>query len=406
LNDTVAAYFDELKTLTAEKKDLWNYDLYAPLLFVRRESGEIFANAPDSGGVLKKNGSIFTGLLPASVNIANTAMRWNGVDWAMVMLPLPEERNDRLTLLVHELFHSAQPHLGFKLYNTDNNHLDQKDGRIYLRLELEALKAALLADSVDERMKHITDALEFRLCRYSKYPHADSTENLLELNEGIAEYTGIMTSQRNEQELRTHFVNGLNQFLTNPTFVRSFAYQTIPLYGCLLHRMKSNWNRDITSGTNLTGYFLHAFNVHVPQDFVRAASAVTDKYHGQTIIAEETTREEKILKRMAEYKNIFIELSHLDIPLRNMNVAFDPRNIMPLENKGTVYPNLRITDEWGILTVTKGALMSPAWNKVTVSSPTKIEEEKILGDGWTLELKNGFIVQKADANNNYILRNK
>ena len=67
---------------------------------------------------------------------------------------------------------------------------------------------------------------------------------------------------------------------------------------------------------------------------------------------------------------------------------------------------LPITDDWGILTVTKGALMSPAWNNVTVSIPTKTEEEKILGDGWTLELKHSFIVQKEDSTDHYILGKK
>lgn len=54
-----------------------------------------------------------------------------------------------------------------------------------------------------------------------------------------------------------------------------------------------------------------------------------------------------------------------------MNVSFDPRNIIPVEDKGTVYPQIRVTDNWGILEVTKGALMSPNWDKISVSSPVK-----------------------------------
>jgi len=37
---------------------------------------------------------------------------------------------------------------------------------------------------------------------------------------------------------------------------------------------------------------------------------------------------------------------------------------MPIENKGTVYPNIRVTDKWGILSVDSGALMSINWDKI------------------------------------------
>jgi hypothetical protein len=401
--DTVATYFNEIKAVTAEHKNVWDYDLYAPILLVHPDTRQVYSNFPDTAGALKQDGTIFTGTLPKSVNIANTATHWSGIDWAMFRLPLPEDRNDRLNLLAHELFHRAQPHLGFKLYNTDNNHLDQKEGRIYLRLELEALKAALLARSHEERMKPLSDALTFRKYRYAIYPKADSTENMLELNEGLAEYTGIMMSRRDQQQMQNHFVETMNRFLTNPTFVRSFAYQTIPLYGYLLQIINKEWNRHITLGTNLTAYFLHAFTVQLPGDLKSAIMELAIQYGGQNIIAEETEREVKISKLIAEYKRTFFEQPHLDIPLRNMSVSFDPRNIMPLEDKGTVYPNVRITDDWGILTVTKGALLSPTWNKVIVTIPTRIGKEEILGDGWTLELKPDFVVQKEDTSDNFVL---
>lgn len=34
-----------------------------------------------------------------------------------------------------------------------------------------------------------------------------------------------------------------------------------------------------------------------------------------------------------------------------MNILFEPRNMIPIERVKTVYPILRITDNWGILTV-------------------------------------------------------
>lgn len=88
-----------------------------------------------------------------------------------------------------------------------------------------------------------------------------------------------------------------------------------------------------------------------------------------------------------------------------MNVSFDPRNMVPIEDKGTVYPNIRVTDKWGILTVENGALMSPNWDKISISNPTQTTDKKISGDGWTLELSNGYTVEKDQTSGNYKLKN-
>ena len=401
--DTVASYFNEIKTATAKNKHLWGYDLYAPILLVWPDAREVYANFPDTAGVLKSNGTIFAGILPNAINVANTSIHWSGEEWAMVMLPLPDNEDDRLNLLAHELFHRAQPRLGFKLYNPENSHLDQKEGRTYLRLELEALNNALLASSPEEMKRHLTNALTFRVYRYKIYPGADTTENLLELNEGIAEYTGTMMSGRNKQQMQTYLLKSVDGFLKNPTFVRSFAYQTIPIYGYLLSDTKPEWNKHITSMSHLTEYFLLEFNIHLPSDSNTFVAHIADQYGWQTIIEEENARETRIKKLIAEYRDTFIQRPHLEIPLQNMNISFDPRNIMPLEDKGMVYPNIRVIDNWGILTVTKGALMSPNWNKIAVSIPTQIDGEVASGDGWRLELNHGFVVRKDSVSNNYIL---
>lgn len=87
-----------------------------------------------------------------------------------------------------------------------------------------------------------------------------------------------------------------------------------------------------------------------------------------------------------------------------MNVSFDPRNIIPIEDKGTVYPNIRVTDLWGILTVENGALMSSNWDKISISNPARTEDKKIFGDGWILELTDGYTIEKDGASGNYKLK--
>jgi hypothetical protein len=404
--DSIAGYFNEIKIATKKHTQLWNKNLYGPVLLVDPATRTVYANVPDSAGILQSNGPVYSGTLPRNINIANTAIHWNGKDWAMILLPhLPETRQGRINLMAHELFHKAQPSLGFKPQDPINNHLNEKEGRVYLRLELEALKMALTSITDSAIIKNIRNALCFRKFRYSIYPAADSTENMLELNEGLAEFTGAMMRGDNRIQLIEHFKQNIDSFLTNPTFVRSFVYQTTPVYGYLLYTRKKYWNKDINAGSHLTDYFIKAFKISFPSDLKKWVPALMDQYNGSAIIDEETKREERTKQLLAEYKYKFIEQSHFEIRFEKMNISFDPRNMIPIDDKGTVYPTIRVTDKWGILEVSDGALISAQWDKISVTNPTSLEGKNIKGPGWVLTLNEGYVVEK-DLDGNYKLFKK
>lgn len=405
IEDVVSTYFSEIEIVSAQHKGLWDLDLYAPILLVEPETRRVYSNFPDSVGLLKKEGAVYSGVLPASVNISNTSLNWNGREWAMVMLPLPENKYERLNLLAHELFHRAQKSLGFKSYNPDNNHLDQKEGRIYLRLELQALRKAASADSRDEAVKHIKYALLFRKTRYQLYPGADSTENLLELNEGLAEFTGVMMSGRDGELFKKHFTEDIDRFVTSPTYVRSFAYHTLPVYGYWMSVIDKKWNQKVNAHTDLTGFMIKSFHIDPQSLSDRSAALIASGYGADQITKEETAREEQSKKRIAGYKKKFIEDPHMELPLQNMNMSFDFRLIVPLENYGTVYPVIRVTDNWGILEVNSGALIGANWDRIAVGLPVTFGEKKISGDGWTLELKEPYLIEKK-PDGNYTVRKK
>lgn len=402
--DEKAAYFKEIKAATQNHNQLWDMNLYAPILLVDRQTRQVYANEPDTADILKPNGNIYTGGWPQNLSMANTALQWNGKRWAMIMLPLPEDKENRINLMTHELFHRAQPALGFTLSAANNNHLAKKDGRIYLKLELEALKKALRAGSNKELHKHLANAFTFRKYRHSLYPESKKEENNLEINEGLAEFTGVMMSGRNQRQMVEHLVQSINDFYKNPTFVRSFAYETIPVYGYLLYGKDVNWPGDITNETNLTDYFIKAFQIEIPDQLKNVVDSLARQYNGQNIMAEETATAEKTQKRIAAYRKKLIEQPHFEIPimidLKKLSVAFDPRTIMPLGDAGTVYPSIRVTDLWGILKVEKnGVLITSGWTKISLTNPVKIEKNKIIGNGWTIELNDGYAIEKNEAGN-------
>ena len=398
--------FKELKAyLSKENGNLWDHQLYGPLLFVNPKNREIIANEPDTKGILTKNGKVYTGILPQGINIANTSLDWNGKRWSMVMLPLPEDRYERLNLIIHELFHRIQPKIGFAdLIIKQSNHLDKLNGRIFLKLELAALKKALMSDNDAAVQKNIKDALLFRHYRYELYPEAKEAENTLEMKEGLAEYTGSVLSGRADKELKEHYIKSINNFFNYPTFVRSFAYVTIPVYGYFMNLRDKNWNKGITKSTNLTDFITKFFHVNIPADLKDTINNIKGEYGFNKISAFEINRDKERKKLMTELEMKFEKNPVLTIRFENMSIQFNPRNIMPFKNLGTFYPNLRITDNWGILSVKNGALLGKNWHQVTVSEPTEITDTTIRGKGWNLLLNKNWELIKIGKN--YTLERK
>ena len=391
--EKIESCFAEVKMILAKDQgSFWNRDLYGPLLFVNPENRVFYSNENNLNEDFQKAGSIYTGTLPEKYNIANTAFDWNGKRWSMVMLPLPEKSADRNNLVIHELFHAIQPAIGFaSLSEKNNSHLDTEEGRLFLKLELEALKKALSTAINQEQVSHLENALVFRLMRYTS-PQIKEAENSLEINEGLAEYTGSMLSGRTNEEMIIHYIEKIKQFYEQSTFVRSFAYQTVPVYGFLLSKKNNNWHREINKETNLTDYFMNKFDLKIPAELMEHYTSVRGVYNYKIIAEEEKNRERKRLVRIDKFKTKFLKKPTLEIPFENMNISFDPTNIVPLEEYGTIYPNLRVTDNWGVLLVENDALLSADWSSVLVSEPVEITNAGARGVGWSLTLNTGFSV--------------
>lgn len=79
------------------------------------------------------------------------------------------------------------------------------------------------------------------------------------------------------------------------------------------------------------------------------------------------------------------------LPLRNMQISFDPNSIIPLKNIGNIYKSIRIVDDWGILeSKSNGAiLITEDWKYVilpfanSIKSNNNVEET----ESWKLQLK-------------------
>ncbi len=63
---------------------------------------------------------------------------------------------------------------------------------------------------------------------------------------------------------------------------------------------------------------------------------------------------------------------------------------------GTVFPSIHVSDAWGILDVERGGLwISDDWRTTRVAAPDDLSGRPLSGDGWTLQLAEGWRVQAS-----------
>lgn len=402
-----AKYFKEAKSLSdADNGELWGVKLYGPMMLAYPETRLIIANEPDNENFLEEINGAFVGILPDELNIANTAFDWNGKKWTMVMMPLPEDQFIRNSLIMHELFHRVQNDINIPLYNYTCDHLDKKEGRILLRLEWEELFSALNSGN-DERVKHIRSAIILNKYRMKLFPEADSLESRMLLNEGLAEYTGIKLSGAPESVVNNILSDKIKHAEMIPSFVRSFAYISGPLYSFLLDKSGIDWRTNINETSRITEIIRSAFEIIITDDVHDEAQLILNDYKDSDILIFEENRAQKQIEKLEYLKEKFFSRPVLVLPLQNMSMQFNPSNLVSIENVGTVYPNIRITDNWGILDVTNGALVSSDFRKVIISLPDDFNQavdlKRIETDDWVLELKDGWLLKPGESDKNYIL---
>lgn len=395
--DTAAA----LRTLTAfaetceeQGRAIWGHPLCGPVVLVHPSTRAAIASDPDPDGRFTENAGRWFGTLPADLQTANTAVTWGGDRWTMVLLPLPASEFDRVSLLAHEAFHRVQPELGLSAKDALNPHLDDEQGRLWLRMELRALAVALGAPTEGDAREAVGDALAFRAHRHRLFPGADTLESLLERHEGLAEYTGVVYASRLLGGGAARVIAALAAFENRPSFARSFAYASGPALGLLLDRYGPGWHAEAA-----TAALPRMLAVAVGREGrVADEDEVVDRaraYGHAQVAAAEAERAEARAARLAEIRRRLIEDPTLVLRQTDLRASFDPSELIPLDGDGTYYPTGTFQAAWGRLEVTRGALVAPDWRTVRISAEgVGIEPDgrALSGDGWRLELAPGWAV--------------
>lgn len=399
-------YFAEAHRLcTADAGALWGTSLCGPMMFTDPQTHDVVASEADAEGQLKADGGVFVGKLPTNVNLANTSIEWAGVLWTQVMWPLPTDAAERRVLLAHESFHRLQSTLPKRTPTGSGtgdsvDSLDTAIGRYLVQMEWRALARALGAVP-ESRREFVTDALVFRARRRELFPADREREQQQESNEGLAEYTGAKlggAGYRQQIELANADLAAASE---KPSFVRSFAYGSGPAYGLLLDACLADWRKnELTEYQDVGRLLQRVMTIELPIDLELAAKQRMGKYDGAALEASELSREKARAERLAAYRSLLVDGPVLHIPLQQIQISFNPNNLQPITGLGTAYPNLHISDVWGVLEVSKGALLSSDWQQVTISAPKSpvkpgVGPATLEGDGWTLKLKPGWKIETA-----------
>ncbi len=387
---------------------LWGVTLCGPILFADPETRAVIANQADREGLLTLQNGVFVGTLPPEETIAGTVKGWAGVTWVMLPWPAPKEKRERAHLLAHEMFHRIQPELGLVGYSATGattTHLDTRDGRIWLQLEWRALQDALKHSDRDRR-RAITDALTFRAYRRSLFPGAAAGERSQETGEGLAEYTGMRMSADSHPAAIDRALWNFERARHWPTWTYSFAYVSGPAYGLLLDRAKPDWRTGLSASDDLGTLLQQALSISSPQTTEIVAKERASAYEAEELIAAETARAVGQGDRLAKYRRRFVTGPVLIIPIQSMQFQFDPRDIQPLDDLGKIYPRMKMSDAWGILEVTGGALIAGDWSRVVVPVPSDPTARPLKGEGWTLELNADWEVRAQKRKGDYIVKRK
>jgi hypothetical protein len=381
------AYFKEAAALCErEGGRLWGVSLCGPMIIADVATKTHTTNQPPPAAPR-----------PPAVGMANAALDWGGTRWstfAWVFIPADEPARRRLWM--HELFHRVQPQL--KLLGPDgaNPHLDTIDGRYWIQLEWRALTNALAAAGA-ARADAVRDALAFRAARRAAFPDAAENERRLEINEGLAQYTGTVAASSSPAEATASAIDQLAQITKTETFVRTFPYPSGAAYGLLLDAWAPNWRRQIQVTDDLGSLLMTAAGVQPATD----AAAAAARYDGKTLRAAEERRDARQRAIVAELRTRFVDGPVLVLP-GTRSASSVSAGQTPIPGAGTVMPSYRTTAEWGTLEAAR-VLVAPDRSTHTLPAPKSVEGTTITGDGWTLTIAPGWIIRPGPRPGDYQL---
>jgi hypothetical protein len=381
-------YFKEAQTLCERDGGrLWGVSICAPMV-IGDERTQTFATSQPPP----------TAPRPRLIGILNGPIQWSDTWWAAVSWDTIANwpAATRGEALLHESFHIVQMRLGLGVGTVENEQLDTADGRYWIRLEWRALARAL-RESGAARAQAVSDALAFRQARHARFPNSAETERAVDINEGLASYTGTVLAAPSHDAAIARGIDLLVEGEKGDSFVRTFPYTYGPAYGLLLDAASPGWPRRVRASDDLSVVLMRALGVQPAADVAAAVA----RYGGAEIRAAEDQREQQRQARIAELRQRFVDGPVLVMPGGGGGYT-DSHGAAVIPDVGTVYFGpYRVTGVWGTLDAEKGVLILSDGRTRHLPAPVPGDAATISGDGWTFKASAGWMVREGVRKGDY-----
>ena len=397
-------YFKNIEEIcTRDNGALWGKNLFGPIIFIDRTSRRIVANMPDNEGLLKGKDGIFTGIYPKELLISNTPVSYGGTLFAMT--PIPVEENDyRIkTQAIHSLFHRLQRAEGTNASGYNTNNMDEKEARLWIKLEWKALKKALNSEG-EERQLAVRDALVFRGANRELYQKYANDENLFENYEGLATFTYTLLCSQSPEEYKSRLFENLDRIYSMQSYSRSYGFIHGALYASLLKDKGFDFTKIKSNDFDLGNSVRELYNIELPIICRDVAGSLAVNYNIDAINKEEEQRLVDLQESIHKQISIFTEKPVVFIELESPYFDFEPEEIHSLDTLGTLYNSIMVSDNWGKLTVNKGGcLVSNNFKFLRITAKGfKADQKHISGQDWVLILNSDW--ELIAVNQNYFIR--
>lgn len=397
--EKAAPSFENLKKVSdADNGKLWGKTLYGPTMFVDVETRNLVANQQNRENSFEQKGSLFFGRLPEDIVIANTAINYCGEDWSCVIWDGNRDLQTNTHLLIHENWHRIQDEIGLPACGSFNQHLDEAESELLLKLELSILKT-LLQDNFKDLTEGLRDAMTVRKMRQTKFPNGN--ENQFECHEGMAEYTAfkILPLDNDNEEIRKGLAaSAIIKGMDNGGFGNSFAYLTGPAYGLLLDEVVPEWRKSVCSGQTIPDVISTV--VPIP-DTVDSAEIdrISTSYNAADYLSIERIRLEARDKEDAALRAVFSESKWLVIPNNNTHFGFDPNErLVAYDSLGVIYKTMQLKGDFGTINVKNGIIRANDWSRFIIPySENHCDAE--------ISLNSGYVIDPVDDRSYTIVKN-
>lgn len=393
-------YFKNVEDIcNLDNGKLWGKNLFGPIMFIDRTSRRIITNQPDNDGLLKEKDGIYTGLYPKELIINNSAVNFGGTIFAMVPLPVEEDKYRIETRAIRGLFHCFQEKAGIMPGFFNSSNMDEKEARLWIKLEWKALRKAINSEG-KERQLAIRDALIFRGSNRELYQKYATDENRFETYEGLSTFTYTLLCTRSCDEFKNRLFENLDRVYEMQSFARSYGFIHGALYATLLNDKGFDFQIIKTDNFDLGNAVKEIYNIELPVICRDVAGSLALNYQIDEINKEEEKRLSDIKESLHKQVSIFTEKPVVFLELESPYFDFEPEDIHSLDTLGTLYSSMRVSDNWGKLTVDNGGcLVSNNFKYLRITAKgLKTNNTHITGDGWILILNTNWELVLLDQN--------